>query len=262
MFGAGVSQQIKTNLSPLIDLRKQQVSSDLLFKILDPPTAGQSASDWLLAHKTSLNVVDPSMGVPFFVLIVASPEDVSFEFQYELDLYWAVGRLWLRDEAAYECYAHSVIDYENPQNKVPTARKMAAFAPDYGGQDNGAGKLLCDNLAAPLAAVLGKSGKFKMRSFIGAEATKDNLNGIFSGSDPDGTPALLFTGSHGLLKLPQVRTWLTSKARSFARIGFLRRNRNAITRPRICPRRPRCMAWSTSCWPVTALAGRRTTLTT
>ncbi|MDQ2899143.1 MAG: hypothetical protein M3Y07_04995, partial [Acidobacteriota bacterium] len=202
MFGAGVSPQIKTNLTPLIDLRKRQVSDDGLFKILDPPAAGQSAADWLLAHKTSLNVVDPSMGVPFYILIVASPDDISFEFQYELDLYWAVGRLWLRDEADYECYAHSVVDYENPQNQVPTARKLVTFAPDYEGKDNGAGKLLCDNLATPLAAALGKTGKFKVQSFIGAGATKDTLNRIFSGADPDGAPALLFTGSHGLLKLP------------------------------------------------------------
>ncbi len=202
MFGVGVSQRIKTNLSPLLDLRKQQVDSDSLFKVLDPPAAGQSASDWLLAHKTSLNVVDPSMGIPFYILIVASPEDVSFEFQYELDLYWAVGRLWLRNEADYEYYAHSVVDYESPQTKVATARKMVTFAPDYDGKDNGAGKLLCDNLATPLAAVLGKAQKFKMQSFIGAGATKDALNNIFSGSDPDGSPAILFTGSHGLLKLP------------------------------------------------------------
>jgi len=202
IFGASVSQQIKTNLSPLLDLRKQQVASDTLFKSLDPPAAAQSASDWLRAHKTSLNVVDPSMGVPFYVLIVASPADISFEFQYELDLYWAVGRLWLQNEADYECYAHSVVSYENAQNTVPTSRKMVIFAPDYDGKDNGAGKLLCDNLATPLAAAFSNSKRFSTQSFIGAAATKDTLNHIFDGSDPEGPPALLFTGSHGLLKLP------------------------------------------------------------
>lgn len=201
MFGASVSQQIKTNLSPLIDLRKQQVGDASLFKILDPPNAGQSAGDWLLAHKTSLNVVDPSMGIPYYVMIVASPLDISFEFQYELDLYWAVGRLWLQNDADYECYAHSVVDYENPQNSVPSARKVVFFVPDYNGKDNGAGKLMCDNLVNPLAAVLGKAEKFKIQSFIGNSATKDTLNNIFTGSDAGGSPALLFTASHGLLKL-------------------------------------------------------------
>ncbi len=202
MFGPSVSKEIRKNLSPLIEKRRKDVGDPNLFKEnLDSPTPGQSASDWLLAHKTSLNVVDPSMGIPYYVLIVASPEEVSFEFQYELDMYWAVGRLWLQNDADYEMYAQSVVAYEDTQNKVSSARKMVIFAPDYGGQDNGAGKLLCTNLATPLAATLGKNEKFKIQSFIGTSATKDTLNNIFSGSDPDGTPALLFTGSHGLRKL-------------------------------------------------------------
>ncbi len=202
IFGPSLSPQIRTNLSPLLDLRKQQVANPDLYKILDPPTPSQSAADWLLAHKTSLNVVDPAMGVPYYILIVASPEDISFEFQYELDLYWAVGRLWLNEEQDYERYAHSVVAYENASNQVATSRKMVVFAPDYQGKDNGAGRLMCDNLATPLAASLGKNQKFKIESRIGAEATKENLHGLFNGADPAGPPALLLTASHGLLKLP------------------------------------------------------------
>ena len=202
MFGPGVSAQIKKNLTPLIEKRRKDVGDPTLFnENLDPPKPGQSAADWLLAHKTSLNVVDPSMGVPYYVLIVAAPEEISFEFQYELDLYWAVGRLCLQNDADYERYAQSVVAYEDTQNKVPSARKMVIFAPDHDEQDGGAAKLLCANLATPLAAGVGKSQKFKTQSFIGAGATKDTLNKIFNGSDPDGSPALLFTGSHGLRKL-------------------------------------------------------------
>ena len=87
MFGASIDKSIRTNLSPLIEHRKKQVDNDALFKILDPPAPKQSAADWLAGFKTSLNVVDPSKGVPYYVLIVAPPDDVSFEFQYELDLY-------------------------------------------------------------------------------------------------------------------------------------------------------------------------------
>jgi hypothetical protein len=200
MFGASIDKSIRTNLSPLIEHRKKQVDNDALFKILDPPAPKQSAADWLAGFNTSLNVVDPSKGVPYYVLIVAPPDDVSFEFQYELDLYWAVGRLWLESADAFERYAQSVLAYET-ESKVSSSRKIVLFAPDYNGKDNGASKLLCSNLVNPLIQnPIGHDEKFKIESFVGATATKSKLNDIFAGSD--GTPTLLFTGSHGLLKLP------------------------------------------------------------
>jgi hypothetical protein len=202
MFGASVDKSIKTNLSPLVEHRKKQVGDDKLFKILDPPAANQSAADWLLTQHTSLNVVDPSKGVPYYVLIVAPPEDISFEFQYELDLYWAVGRLWLQNADDFEHYALTVVDYET-RSQVPSSRKIVLFASDYNGKDNGASKLLCSNLVDPLIKdPIGQSEKFKLQHFVGATATKKTLSDIFAGADADGTPTLLFTGSHGLLKLP------------------------------------------------------------
>ena len=202
MFGASVDKDIKTKLSPLIDHRKKQVGDDTLCKVLDPPGPKQSADDWLKSLGTSLNVVDPSKGIPYYVMIVASPEDISFEFQYELDLYWAVGRLWLESADAFERYAQSVVAYET-QSKVPSSRKIVLFAPDYNGKDNGASKLMVSNLVNPLITnPIGKAEKFKIQSFVGASATKNNLNDIFSGSATYGTPTILFTGSHGLLKLP------------------------------------------------------------
>ena len=208
MFGATVDQKIKTNLSPLIEHRRQQVGDPTLFKTLvPPPSAGQTASDWLLTQHTSLDVVDPAKGVPYYVLIVASPEEISFEFQYELDLYWGVGRLWFENADDFERYAQSVVDYETA-SQVPSSRKLVFFAPDYGGADNGASKELCDSLVNPLiSAGLGQNKKFKLQSYVGATATKSKLNDILTASDPDGTPALLFTGSHGLMVAPD-KAWL------------------------------------------------------
>jgi hypothetical protein len=200
MYGKSVDDKIKTSVSPLIDYRRKQVGNDKLFRTLDPPPAGMSAADWLLSQNTSLNVVDPKMGVPYYVMIVASPEDISFEFQYELDLYWAVGRLWLETPGDFERYAQSVVAYENPQTPVPTTRKMVLFAPDYGGADNGAQKGLLDNLVTPLIANLDQTENFRVQSFAGEKATKGQLNDILAGTG--GTPAILFTGSHGLLVEP------------------------------------------------------------
>lgn len=201
MFGASVSRKIRTGLSPLIEHRRKQVDNPALFKDnLDPPAPKQSAAEWLRAHGTSLNVVDPEKGVPYYVLIVASPEEVPFEFQYELDLYWGVGRLWLEKETDYERYAHSVVQYETAR-RVAGSRKLTIFAPDYGGQDNGAGRLLSASLVGPMvAAGLGRAQKFHLETITGAAANKAAL-----GSQLSAAPAILFTGSHGLLKLPTSR---------------------------------------------------------
>ncbi|BDC49844.1 hypothetical protein F183_A21600 [Bryobacterales bacterium F-183] len=205
MFGASVDPQIRKNLTPLLEHRKAQVGEEGvargLYKELPPPAAGQTASQWLVTQGTNLAVVDPEKGVPYYVMIVAGPEEVSFEFQYELDLYWGVGRLWLDTPAAYERYAHSVIAYENAANQVATSRQMVIFAPSFEGQDNGAGRALCDFLIDPmLAANPGKFDKFKLQSFVGPEATKQKLYDVLAGTIDGGTPALMFTGSHGLLK--------------------------------------------------------------
>ena len=196
MFGTNVSDAIKKNLSPLIELRKKQVGNPALFKTLDPPAANKSASAWLEDQHNSLNVVDPAKGVPYYVLIVASPDDISFEFQYELDLYWAVGRLWLQKPADFERYAQSVVDYETKPGTA--SRKIVLFAPDFDGKDNGAGKLVSANLIQPMiAAGLGQAEKFPLQSFLGKDATKNNLQNIFTASE---APALMFTASHGLLE--------------------------------------------------------------
>ncbi|MGC4001128.1 MAG: C25 family cysteine peptidase [Anaeromyxobacter sp.] len=204
MFGATVSKSIKDRLQALIQHRKEEVGDEQLCPELPPPAPRQSAQQWLRAQPggPSLNVVDPRKGVPFYVLIVASPEDISFDFQYELDLYWGVGRLWLESPAAFERYAGSVIAYEK-LDRVATARKVTIFAPDYNGKDNGAAKLLLNNLILPMAnGGRLESDRFQLQQFLGPNATRDNLHKIFTGEVDGGAPAILFSGSHGLLRHP------------------------------------------------------------
>jgi hypothetical protein len=45
---------------------------------------------------------------------------------------------------------------------------------------------------------IGERQKFRLQRFIGDPATKDSLRRILSGSVPDGPPALLVSGSHGM----------------------------------------------------------------
>src|SRR5260370_36535186 len=94
----GAGRQILEALQPLLDHRKAQAGGEGLFKIFEGPSGFQpddTATTWLRRQNVRMDVVDPELGVPFYILIVGPPDEIPFEFQYGLDLYWAVARLWL-----------------------------------------------------------------------------------------------------------------------------------------------------------------------
>jgi hypothetical protein len=130
IFAPAADRRIREALRPLLDYRKAQIGDENLFKIFEGPTGfqpGDAASIWLSRQNVSMNVVDPLLGVPFYITIVGPPDEIPFEFQYSLDLYWAVGRLWFRTADEFRQYAESVIRYETmPQ--IQTSRQMAVFA--------------------------------------------------------------------------------------------------------------------------------------
>ena len=174
------------------------------------PGKEESAKAWLWRDKKklSLNPVNPGLGVPYYILIVAPPDEISFEFQYSLDLYWAVGRIWFENADGtpnpeeFRQYAASVVSYETmPDANVPTSRQMAVFAPCLPLDD--ATQLFSRQVAQTM--VTGAEGvpragirqEFALQPFIGPDATKDNLARIFGGGIKNGPPAILFSGGHG-----------------------------------------------------------------
>jgi hypothetical protein len=214
LFGPSVDQRIKDALQPLLDHRKAQAKGEGLFKVFEGPSGfqpGDTAQTWLARQGVRIDVVDPQLGVPFYILIVASLEEISFEFQYVLDLYWAVGRLWfstpdsLRQCAEFRQYADSILRYETVP-APPTTRQTAIFATRHDG--DGATQAFSGQVALPLingagpVAPLDQRQKFTLRPFVGESAngpaTKDTPGNIFNGSIAGGPPALFFSGSHGI----------------------------------------------------------------
>ncbi len=202
LFGTGVDGSIRDALKPLLDHRRAQ-AGDPLFKVFEGPSGfqpGDSAVAWLARQNVRMDVVDPLLGVPFYVMIVAPPDEIPFEFQYALDLYWGVGRLWFETAAEFRQYAESVIRYET-MAEVPTSRQMAVFATRHDFDE--ATQLFSAEVAEPMVngsgtiAPVGARQKFALQPFVGDTAIKQNLHRIWSGATPGGTPALLFTGGHG-----------------------------------------------------------------
>ena len=123
-------------------------------------------------------------------------KEISFEFQYVLDLQWCVGRLCFDTPAEYEAYARAVVEYETSAT-VPHKKRAAMWMTQNTGDV--ATTMLTNQVGRPISSQgLGKKKGFQMSSFMEGQATKEKLNEILTGRLPDGPPALLFTGSHGL----------------------------------------------------------------
>lgn len=204
LFPATVDPAVRAALEPLIEHRRQQVGDPRLFKVFEKASGyqpGDTTVTWLNRFNVGLAVVDPLLGVPLYLLVVGSPEEIPFEFQYLLDAYWSVGRLHFETPAEYRAYAEGVVAYETA-SAVPHAKRMAMFSVRNPGDR--ATALLMDQVAAPLvqgtstARPLGERQGFQRQVLLGEDATKDNLAALLRGQAPGGAPALLFSGSHGV----------------------------------------------------------------
>jgi hypothetical protein len=88
IYASSVSQEVKDALAPLIDHRKAQAQPFKIFDGSDGYHPGDTANDWLKRRDARMDVVDPEKGVPFYLLLVDPPDELPFEFQYSLDIYW------------------------------------------------------------------------------------------------------------------------------------------------------------------------------
>ena len=152
---------------------------------------GESKIDFLTRHGMGPGVLDPER-IPFYLLIAASPEVIPFDFQFQLDVKYGVGRVHFDDVDGYRAYARSVVRAELPESSVP--HRSIFFGPRHGGDF--ATQRSADHLIIPLAERLAaEESNWSVRALVREQATKSSLLTILH---KDAAPALLLTASHGL----------------------------------------------------------------
>jgi hypothetical protein len=131
--------------------------------------------------------------MPYYLMIVGDPETIPYEFQYQLDVQYGVGRLSFDKPEEYAQYAASVVAAE--QKKIVLPRRAVFFGPESPG--DGSTIKSSQFLLAPLKEFAHKdqAGKWEVERIAPAESTKVKLGRLMGGEE---TPAFLFTASHGL----------------------------------------------------------------
>jgi hypothetical protein len=152
---------------------------------------GETAAQFLARHRVGASIAPPDR-MPYYLLIVGDPEAIPYEFQYGLDVQYAVGRIHFESLEEYAQYARSVVMAESGAFSLP--RHAAIFGPQNP-KSQVMGTVMND-LVRPVSERLERrQPDWAQQAVLKEDATKARLGQLLGG---DETPALLFTATYGL----------------------------------------------------------------
>jgi hypothetical protein len=183
-----MEKEVLDALEPLVALRREQAGD--LYKCLTVEPE-ETKDGFLRRYGMGPSQADPRK-VPYYLLIVGGPDRISFSFQYQLDVSYAVGRIDFDTPGEYASYAAAVVEAE--AGKVRSPRRRAHF---FGVQNPGdtPTALSSSRLVQPLAGEWRQVPGWQITDDIGTPTTKQRLYDLLTG---DAGPAVLFTASHGV----------------------------------------------------------------
>src|SRR5262249_26045885 len=135
--------------------------------------------------------------IPYYLLIVGSPEQIPYTVQYELASNHAVGRIFFERPEQYPAYADNVVNSETDAYSMPATALL--FGPTHVGDPTTT--LTAGSLLKPIAKSFEEERPkwtefdWTLTEVIGESATKSKLSNILSSGKP---PALLFISGHGM----------------------------------------------------------------
>jgi hypothetical protein len=185
--------EVREALSPLLAWRRDQATRqhENLYREYEY-RSGETKQKFLTRLGAAPGPVKPEL-VPYYLLLVGSPEEIPFHVQYQLDVQYAVGRLHFATLDEYETYARSVVAAEQGQ---VVRRRAAAF---FGVSNPGdlATRMSHEHLVVPLAEEMARDQAARgwaVERILGEQATAARLRSVLGGQPP----AFLLTASHGL----------------------------------------------------------------
>lgn len=186
-------------LAPLLALRKAQATKldERRYKEYRGPLGyrpGMSQTEYFARRlRAAAGPVDPDK-VPYYLLIVGSPQRIPFSVQYQLDVDYAVGRIHFETVEEYANYARSVVAAETGGLTLPREVAFVGVAHPKDPITQASRHYLVGPLADWAEGGRGVPG-WKVSRYFDADASKANVAQLFGGPR---TPALIFTASHGL----------------------------------------------------------------
>jgi hypothetical protein len=186
---------IREALTPLLQLRLQQAGERFATWVQGADRGFRVGSDakngYLARHGVGPGPADPNQ-VPYYLLLVGSPQEIPYHFQSQLDVQYAVGRIHFATLDEYDAYARSVVMAETGQVKL--ARHATFFG--AANPDDAVTRRCLTQLVEPLARTLQQDNSgWEIQTILADAATKTRLAALLGGSE---TPALLFASGHGL----------------------------------------------------------------
>lgn len=192
VFAGAPDPAIYEALQPLLALRKGQAGDRYREYTSDHGfIAGPSAkTDFLKRNGAAYyGPVDPQR-VPYYLLLIGSPAKIPFDFQYQIDVQYAVGRLDFDTPEEFARYAQTVVDAE--QGKLALPKQAAFFGP--ANPDDEATGLSAQYLVGPLAKYANKDG-WSVDWTRPEDSIRERLTALLGGS---AAPAFLMAAGHGM----------------------------------------------------------------
>jgi hypothetical protein len=188
----GLDNGVRQALHPLLAHRKRQATGLFRDDQRMVVAEGADVDSFLDRNGADRGMVIPRR-LPYHLLIVGSPEEISFDFQHLLDANYSVGRLHFPDEHgghdfdAYRRYARAVVDHE----KRPRRRPRATL---FGVENDEVTRWVGRGVIAHLAADESWQGTWPVETVTGPDATLPRLERLLC---EDAAPGVLFTAGHG-----------------------------------------------------------------
>lgn len=179
-------------LQPLLEHRRVQASrkNEAYFQHFRY-RSGETLLQFWRRHRIGPNVVDPAK-MPYYLLLVGEPTEIPFDFQSELGISYAVGRISFDSPEGYARYAQSVLEAES--RPLPESPTLAFFGVEN--PEDEPTRLSVEHLIRPLDLELATAHpSWRVRTLLRGAADKEGLSRLLGSAAP---PQVLFTASHAI----------------------------------------------------------------